>query len=320
MRKIAVCVDFMTEAYRRQIDAAAQQHGFAVHYYDSQAALTPYVADYEILYAHPAPALLKQAKNLKWLCSDYAGVDKYLDDAVWPNGDCLLSNSSGAYGPTISEHVIMVLLMLLRRMPEYERAMAKKQWAFLTPIRSIIGSHIMVWGTGDIGSNIARRLKAMGAEVTGVCRSGRSEEPAFDRVLTVEEMNAWLPKADALVMALPATPETEKILNGERIALLPERALVVNVGRGVTVDQQALTQALLDGKLAGAALDVMTPEPLTADDPLWSCENVILTPHVSGNVALGLTCDIDVNMFCEDLGRYAAGEKLHRLVDRRRGY
>lgn len=320
MRKLAVCVDFMTDTYRRQIDAAAKEHGFAVHYYDSQAALTPHIADYEVLYAHPAPALLRQAKGLKWLCSDYAGVDKYLDDGVWPHEGCLLSNSSGAYGPTISEHVIMVLLMLLRRMPEYERAMAQKQWVFLTPIRSIIGSHIVMLGTGDIGSNIARRLKAMGAEVTGVCRSGQSAEPAFDRVLTVAEMDEQLPRADALIMALPATPETEKILSRERIALLPERALVVNVGRGATVDQEALTEALLAGKLAGAALDVMTPEPLTADDPLWNCKNVILTPHVSGNMSLGLTCDIDVKMFCEELGRYAAGEKLHNLVDRRRGY
>lgn len=320
MRKLAICVDFMTDTYRRQIDAAAREHGFAVHYYDSQGLLTPHIADYEVLYAHPAPALLRQAKGLKWLCSDYAGVDKYLDDSVWPHEGCLLSNSSGAYGPTISEHVIMVLLMLLRRMPEYERAMAQKQWVFLTPIRSIIGSHIVMLGTGDIGSNIARRLKAMGAEVTGVCRSGRSEEPAFDRVVPVEEMDAWLPRADALIMALPATPETEKILSRERIALLPERALVVNVGRGATVDQEALTEALLAGKLAGAALDVMTPEPLTADDPLWNCKNVILTPHVSGNMSLGLTCDIDVKMFCEELGRYAAGEKLHNLVDRRRGY
>lgn len=320
MRKLAVCVDFMTDTYRRQIDAAAKEHGFAVHYYDSQAALTPHIADYEVLYAHPAPALLRQAKGLKWLCSDYAGVDKYLDDGVWPHEGCLLSNSSGAYGPTISEHVIMVLLMLLRRMPEYERAMAQKRWVFLTPIRSIIGSHIVMLGTGDIGSNIARRLKAMGAEITGVCRSGRSAEPAFDRVLTVAEMDEQLPRADALIMALPATPETEKILSRERIALLPERALVVNVGRGATVDQEALTEALLAGKLAGAALDVMTPEPLTADDPLWNCKNVILTPHVSGNMSLGLTCDIDVKMFCDELRRYAAGEKLHNLVDRRRGY
>ena len=121
-------------------------------------------------------------------------------------------------------------------------------------------------------------------------------------------------------MALPSTPETVGILSRERISLLPEHAYVVNVGRGSAIDQQALGDALRAGKLAGAALDVMTPEPLPTDDPLWDCPNIIITPHVSGNMSLGLTCDIDVDMFCADLERYAAGKPLHNLVDRIRGY
>ena len=320
MRKLAVCVTFMNEKYRRQIDAAAEAAGFMVHYYDTQAALTPHIGDYEVLFGHPVPALLRQASQLKWLCSDYAGVEKYLDDAVWPRPDCLLSNASGAYGPTISEHILMVLLMLLRRMPEYQADLCQRQWTFHTPIRSIIGSHVVMLGTGDIGSHTARRLKALGASVTGVCRSGRSKEPAFDRVVPIQELDSVLPSADALVMALPSTPETEGVLSRERIALLPERAYVVNVGRGSASDQNALVEALVQRKLAGAALDVMTPEPLPADDTLWDCPNTIITPHVSGNMSLGLTCDIYVDLFCADLARYAAGEPLANLVDRTRGY
>ena len=320
MRKLAVCVTFMNEKYRRQIDAAAEAAGFVVHYYDTQAALTPHIGDYEVLFGHPVPALLRQAARLKWLCSDHAGVDRYLDDAAWPHSECILSNSSGAYGATISEHILMVLLMLLRRMPEYQADLSRRQWTYHAPIRSVIGSHIVVLGAGDIGSNTARRLKALGASVTGVCRSGKSGEPAFDRVASTAELDSILPSADALVMALPATPETAGILSRERIALLPEHAYVVNVGRGSAIDQQALGDALRAGRLAGAALDVMTPEPLPADDPLWDCPNTIITPHISGNMALGLTCDIDVDMFCADLKRYAAGEPLHNLVDRVRGY
>ena len=320
MRKLAVCVTFMNEKYRRQIDEAAGAAGFMAHYYDTQAALTPHIGDYEVLFGHPVPALLRQAAQLKWLCSDHAGVDRYLDDAAWPHSECILSNSSGAYGATISEHILMVLLMLLRRMPEYQADLSRRQWTYHAPIRSVIGSHIVVLGAGDIGSNTARRLKALGASVTGVCRSGKSGEPAFDRVASTAELDSILPSADALVMALPATPETAGILSRERIALLPEHAYVVNVGRGSAIDQQALGDALRAGRLAGAALDVMTPEPLPADDPLWDCPNTIITPHISGNMALGLTCDIDVDMFCADLKRYAAGEPLHNLVDRVRGY
>ena len=247
-------------------------------------------------------------------------MEKYLDEAIWPSPDCLLSNSSGAYGPAIAEHIVMVLLMLLRRMPEYQSAMAERAWPCLTPIRALTGSRVVVLGTGDVGRSAARRLKALGASVTGVCRSGRSEDPAFDRVLPVGQLNELLPQADALVMALPATAETAGVLSRERIALLGPQALVVNVGRGSAIDQPALVEALTARRLAGAALDVMEPEPLPPDHPLWQCPNTILTPHVSGNMALGLTCDLDVDMFCRDLGRYAAGEPLENLVDRSRGY
>ena len=323
MRKIAVYVSFMNDRYRAQLRTAAAEQGFDLDFYDcsrDSAALLDRIGDYEVIYGHPDPAWLKQADRLRWLCSDFAGVEKYLDEAIWPSQGCLLSNSSGAYGPAIAEHIVMVLLMLLRRMPEYQSAMAERAWPCLTPIRSLTGSRVVVLGTGDVGRSAARRLKALGASVTGVCRSGRAEEPAFDRVLPVGQLNELLPQADALVMALPATAETAGVLSRERIALLGPQALVVNVGRGSAIDQPALVEALTARRLAGAALDVMEPEPLPPDHPLWQCPNTILTPHVSGNMALGLTCDLDVDMFCRDLGRYAAGEPLENLVDRGRGY
>ena len=121
-------------------------------------------------------------------------------------------------------------------------------------------------------------------------------------------------------MALPATAETAGILSRERIALLPERAYVVNVGRGSAVDQAALGEALRAHRIAGAALDVMTPEPLPPEDPLWDCPNLVLTPHVSGNMSLGLTCDLAVEIFLDNLRRYAAGQPLRNLVDRKKGY
>lgn len=323
MRKIAVYVSFINDSYRRQIDSAAQSLGFQADYYDSNAdaeALAARIGDYEVIYGHAAPSQLKNAKNLRWLCTDFAGVEPYLDPAVWPRPDCLLSNSSGAYGPAISEHIVMVLLMLLRRMPEYQAALADRQWPYYTPIRSITGSRVVMLGTGDIGRNAARRLKALGASVTGVCRSGTSSEPAFDQVVSTRELDAVLPETDALIMALPSTRETAGILSRQRIALLPPTAFVVNVGRGAAVDQDALVEALQSRRIAGAALDVMTPEPLPADHPLWTCPNTILTPHVSGNMSLGLTCDLDVDMFLKDLARYAAGELPENLVDRVRGY
>ena len=121
-------------------------------------------------------------------------------------------------------------------------------------------------------------------------------------------------------MALPGTAETIHILNRARIALLPKDACVINVGRGTAVEQEPLIEALNSGRIAGAALDVMDPEPLPQDHPLWSAKNLILTPHVSGNMTLGYTCDTNVAMFCEDLKNYAAGKPLNGFVDRAKGY
>ena len=236
-----------------------------------------------------------------------------------PKG-CMLSNSSGAYGLAIAEHIIMVLLMLMRRMPEYQAAMADRSWPCFSPIRSISGSNILMLGTGDIGSNTARRLNALGAKVTGVCRSGKSSEPAFHRVVKVSELDKLLPNADAVILALPSTPDTIGILNRERINTLNSSAFVINVGRGSAIDQEALVEALQAHRIAGAALDVMIPEPLPLDHPLWNCPNTIITPHVSGNDALESTREADVSMFLSDLIRYANGNSPEYLVNRKAGY
>lgn len=325
MRNIAVYTNFLTDAHRSRIEETAAPLGFSVTFYDAsdesaRSALARDIGAYEILYGYIPPEILKDAVNLKWLCSASAGMDHYLGDNVGLRPDCLLTNSSGAYGPTISEHIVMVLLMLMRRMPEYNAALAKRQWPYYAPIRSIIGSHAIMLGTGDIGTNAARRLKALGATVTGVCRSGKNSDPAYDRVVSTAELDNVLPQADALILSLPATAETVGILSKERLALLPPTAYIVNVGRGSAINQDALVEALRSRQIAGAALDVMTPEPLPADHPLWTCPNTVLTPHVSGNMSLDLTCRLDVDMFCRDLLHYAHQEPLEHLVDRKKGY
>ena len=172
----------------------------------------------------------------------------------------------------------------------------------------------------DIGVNVAERLLGMGAaKIIGLSRSGRPD-PAFDEVYPISKLEELLPQTQTLIMALPGTAETHHILNRERIALLPRDAYVINVGRGSAVDQEALADALNAGLLAGAALDVFVPEPLPEDHFLWDTKNLILTPHVSGNLTLGYTCDLNVQMFCEDLANYAEGRPLNGLVDRKLGY
>ena len=197
----------------------------------------------------------------------------------------------------------------------------RREWVSELPMRSIYGSRITVLGAGDIGTNFARRAKALGAgRICGVSRSGRNPDPAYDRMLPQEQLDQVLPETEILVMALPSVADTVGILSRERIALLPRDAIVVNVGRGTAIDQEALMEALNAGRIAGAALDVVVPEPLPREHPLWSTRNLLLTPHISGNMSLGYTCDINVDMFCRDLENYAAGRPLEHRVDRKRGY
>lgn len=321
-RDICVYLEFLTPVHKAQIEKAARETGFSVHFFDldqfeeARACLQ----HCEVLYAHDLALLKAAPASLQWYCCSFAGVDIYCKDpSVFANPQCLLTNSSG-YGVTIAEHVVMVTLMLLRRMPEYEAVVRRHSWSRQLPIRSIRDNEFTILGTGNIGTNVAQRLRGMGAaKITGLSRSGRPSAD-FDRVLPISRLDEVLPETKILVMALPSTPETENILSRERIALLPPEAYVINVGRGTALDQDALTEALNSRRLAGAALDVMVPEPLPPDHPLWNARNLILTPHVSGNMTLGYTCDVNVEMFCRDLANYAAGRPLVNLVDRTLGY
>ena len=321
-RNICIYQEFLTDAHKAQIQKTAEEAGFVPHFFtlDQFEEAKACVQDCEVLYAH-SPKLLRAAPaTLKWYCCSFAGVDPYCKDpTIFANPDCVLTNSN-VYGVTIAEHVVMVTLMLLRRMPEYEEIVRNRSWSNQLPIRSIRDNEFTILGTGNIGVNVAERMRGMGAaKIIGLSRSGRPH-PAFDEVHPIADLDKVLPETKILVMALPGTADTIHILNRARIALLPKDAYVINVGRGSAIDQEPLMEALNGGRIAGAALDVMDPEPLPTDHLLWTTKNLILTPHVSGNMTLGYTCDTNVKMFCEDLRNYAAGRPLNGFVDRVKGY
>lgn len=260
-------------------------------------------------------------ENLKWLCLPLAGVNDYTSKHEFTSGRCMLSCSSGAYGVTIAEHLVMLTLMLLRRMPEYAEDRKNGVWRNDRPLRSVYDSRITLLGTGDIGRNYALRVSAFGPKsIAGLSKSGKSDCPAFTSVHQISDLDAILPETDILVMSLPETPETIHILNRERLALLPENAVVINVGRGSAIDEPALAEALKSGVIAGAALDVLEKEPLPEDSPLKDAPNLIITPHMAGQRTLKRTVDVMVEKFMNDLGHYARGETLENRVNIKRGY
>ena len=175
-------------------------------------------------------------------------------------------------------------------------------------------------GIGDIGKSVAVRMRSFVPDsITGLNTTGKDDSGLFDKVISPSELDEVLPETDILVMALPLTDATEGIMNKERLTLLPEGALVVNVGRGGCIDQDALLEELKTGRLR-AALDVFEKEPIPEDSELWNCPNLLITPHVSGDMMLPYTVQKIVDMFLEDFERYNAGEKPSRLVDLSKGY
>ncbi len=319
-KKISVVNFALTENHKKKILDTASRYSYTVDFFADNEEAVPYLADSEIIYGF-GRELAEAAKNLKWFCSYSAGVDIYLSLPVFQEKSAILSNSSGAYGITMAEHTVMVTLELLRRQMEYLEIVRDRQWVRTLPIHSVQGSRITIMGTGDIGRQIAKRLQGFDpAHIVGINRSGKNCDTYFDKVCSSDEIDQILPETDILIMCLPGTKETENLMSAGRLSLLPHHAFLINVGRGSSVDQQALTDMLERNELAGAALDVFEHEPLLPDDPIWNCNNLLITPHIAGNLTLGQTIDLTTDFFCEDLENYCSGRPLKRQIDLTVGY
>ncbi len=319
MRHITLAAGWMDEDLKEKITLRAGELGFDAGWFSDDASAAEDAREAEVLFGM-APESLKRAEKLRWLCLPFAGIETVTAPGAVPEG-VAVTNSSGAYGVSIAEHTVMVLLMLLRKEYLTSEEMSRGVWERTRPLETLWGKRVCILGTGDLGRNCALRLRAFSpASVTGVSRSGRPLPAFFDRVLPASSADGALREADVTVMTLPGTAETENFLSRERLSLLPRGAYVVNVGRGRCLDEEALIDALRSGRIAGAALDVMRREPLPADDPLRSAPNLILTPHCAGNMTVRVTREKCAEMFLEDLENYASGRELKHRVSLGDGY
>ncbi len=319
-QKIVVWIPGIAEKWLKVLEGEAERSGFRMMMPDNREDAIREAADAEVLFT-PDSDLCRYAAALKWICTPYAGVEPFLQPGILENPEILLTNSSGAYGVTIAEHVVMVTLEMMRRRAEYTEIVRRKQWVRDLHIHSVRDSRITLLGTGDIGRECAVRLRAFSpVSLTGVNRRSANPKGLFDRIVPISRLEEVLPETDLLILSLPATAETRGILNAERLALLPETARIVNVGRGSTIDQKALESMLRQGKLAGAALDVFEEEPVPPEDSLWDCPGLLITPHVAGNMTLDYTVEQIISQFLENLQNFDAGRPLQHVVDRKRAY
>lgn len=226
-------------------------------------------------------AISNAGPGLRFIQLSAAGFE-VVEELGAPQG-VQVARAEGIWGGAVAGHALMLVLSLLRKIPDSTRQQVARHWCRteISPqLASLADRRVLVLGYGDIGSTLCGHLEHLGAEVTVIAASARSGGPSGG-IRSLRDLDALLPQAEVLVCALPANDETRDLLNRERLLRLPKDAIVVNVGRGEVLDEAALAECLNSGALAGAALDVFREEPLPGVSPLWSTPNLLITPHVS---------------------------------------
>ena len=258
-------------------------------------------------------ATLRAATKLKWLNSIYAGLDFLPMDVLIERG-ITVTNGAGINAITIAEYVVMGMLNIAKGYRDVVRAQEKREWLQDSPgKRELAGSKALLLGYGAIGKLIKPRLEAFDVDVTVVRRSGG------EGALTPDEWREKLCEFDWIILAVPATPETDGMIGADELAAMKADAVVVNIARGAVIDQPALVDALEKKQIGGAFLDVTTPEPLPADHPLWALDNAHITMHLSGRAQDKMFIR-SAERFLQNLDRYLKGEPVAPIFDPARGY
>ena len=253
-------------------------------------------SDILLAWNFPTKELKKISPNLKWIHVVSAGVEHLLP-LDWMFDDLVLTNSSGAHAKKAGEYGLMAILMLQNHMTKIVTNQKNKKFISLFS-NPIAGKKVIVVGTGSLGSSMAKHISSLGANVIGVNKRGNKVD-GCSKVITIENIDSVLPDADFLYLAVPETPETKNLFNKQKLDMLKSTCGIVNVGRQSVMDYDVLCEKLNNNEIAGAILDVFTPEPIDNSSKLWHTPNLIITPHVSsdddGNY-VRLTLDIFIKL------------------------
>ena len=303
----------VTEEEKAAFQAAAPR---AVHVCAGRRTVTAeQLEQATILFGWPRPADLSRAPRLKRFQSMWAGTDEYLAPGVLPEG-VVLTSSAGSNSQSVAEHALACLLALCRRLPQCRDQQRERLWTDPGKMKTLSGATVLVAGAGHIGSWFAGLCRGLGAHTVGLKRDVSRPVEGFDRLAVMEELDGLLPQADVVALMLPHSPQTEGLMDARRLRLMKEDAILLSMGRGSVLDQEALAAVMGEGRLWGAALDVTVPEPLPQDSPLWTIPNLIITPHSAGGMRLEVTRANCVRQALDNLNRWQAGKPLENLVRR----
>jgi phosphoglycerate dehydrogenase-like enzyme len=283
-----------------------------------QASIQSHLPWAEVILSNPNPqVVLEKAKQLKWLQLLSSGFDGYdsLEQAPFK-----VTTAHGIHTYTIAKHVLMMMLMFERKQRFFENRQREHHWDRQARLPGLLkGQTLGLIGFGAIAGELVKQVQPFNLQIQAVTKHPQSK--AQQQNVSIEGMeflNTLLSTSDHIVVTLPSTPETRQILTANRISQIKQGAYLYNVGRGDLIEESALTEALENGHLAGAALDVFEHEPLNPESPLWTLDNCIVTPHIAGHHK---ALDIDIlNFFAENLKRFDNGESLLNEANFQRGY
>ena len=274
------------------------------------------LAEAELFCGFITPQIAAKMPNLKFVQLFSAGANGF----DWLPEQVVLANAYGAYGDSIAEHMLTTTLMAMKRMPEYLAMQQRKGWELLTDIDRFEGSKVLSVGMGAIGTSYLKKAAALGATCYGVRRT-LHDQPAFvEQMVTPEGMDDLLPLMDVVALSLPGTAAVDGMFDERRLRLMKPTAILVNVGRGNSVVTEDLIRVMNSGHLKAACLDVMDPEPLPKDHPLWMTSRVYITPHISGGYRAGVNYSRVVDVAVRNLGLVLEGKPPIHTVDRALGY
>ncbi len=302
----------MTDASRLLTE---EQRGDLSH----KAQFDGILVDAEVIFAFRLPQnVLRRAPKLKWIQVTSAGVERYLDTEMIAS-PVILTNASGIHAIPISEWVIGVMLMFAKQMPLYFRLKRERSWQRLSST-VLNGRTVGIIGLGDIGREVARLAKALRMNVIGTKRTVKPDASVryVDKLMPREQISGLFRESDFVVIAVPFTSETQKMIGGKELRLMKPSSYLINIGRGDIIDEPVLIRALQEKWISGAGLDVFAHEPLPPESKLWELDNVIFTPHVSGSMEdyVAKACDL----FVKNLRRYVEDKRLINVVNKKRGY
>ncbi len=277
------------------------------------------LADTDIIFGFMPPRnVVQRAPKLKWFHASSAGLDRLPGTDIW-NSNIIITGSSGIHATVISEFALGTMLALVKKTAlacENKRCHVWKRYR----TGSLYGTTLGIVGLGHIGREVARLAKAFGMKVIATRRSVKGPRRArhVDLLLPGCELHQLLSLSDFVVISVPLTPATRHLIGQAELNAMKPSAFLINIARGEIIDENALTAALQEGRIAGAGLDVTAPEPLPAESPLWNSPNVIITPHVSGSMDDYM--EQATRLFLENLTRFRQGRKMLNLAQRQRGY